>query len=239
VAQLYPQAPRTILVAFYDMHGLQWDYSFPRSPHGKIQRHTEENNILNPCQFGFRTRHRTTLQFVRLTDHVTLNFNNMFTAAVFLDTAKAFDTTWHPSLLYELSELHFSSSLIKLNSFLSHRKYRVTVEGEVSTPLNIRTGLPQGSVLSPTLHSLCINDKAQTLGVYLALFADDTCLYSTDREEGYVIRKLQRGEWSRAASAGTLRLMWRRLGPSTSPISVHQSKLFLHLRECKFPSQTT
>jgi hypothetical protein len=23
-----------ILVAFYDMHGLQWDYSFPRSPHG-------------------------------------------------------------------------------------------------------------------------------------------------------------------------------------------------------------
>jgi len=25
-----------ILVAFYDMHGLQWDYSFPRSPHGDI-----------------------------------------------------------------------------------------------------------------------------------------------------------------------------------------------------------
>jgi hypothetical protein len=24
-----------ILVAFYDMHGLQWDYSFPRSPHGE------------------------------------------------------------------------------------------------------------------------------------------------------------------------------------------------------------
>jgi hypothetical protein len=25
-----------ILVAFYDMHGLQWDYSFPRSPHGEL-----------------------------------------------------------------------------------------------------------------------------------------------------------------------------------------------------------
>jgi hypothetical protein len=26
----------TILIAFYDMHGLQWDYSFPRSPHGEL-----------------------------------------------------------------------------------------------------------------------------------------------------------------------------------------------------------
>jgi hypothetical protein len=42
----------------------------------------------------------TTLQCMRLTDHVTLNFNNMSTAAVFLDTEKAFDTTWHNVLLY-------------------------------------------------------------------------------------------------------------------------------------------
>jgi hypothetical protein len=27
-----------ILVAFYDMHGLQWDYSFPRSPHGDLEQ---------------------------------------------------------------------------------------------------------------------------------------------------------------------------------------------------------
>jgi hypothetical protein len=29
--------PQPILVAFYDMHGLQWDYSFPRSPHGECK----------------------------------------------------------------------------------------------------------------------------------------------------------------------------------------------------------
>jgi hypothetical protein len=33
----------------------------------------------------------------------------------------------------------------------------------------------------------------QTSGVYLGLFADDTCKYATDRKEGYVLRKLQRG----------------------------------------------
>jgi hypothetical protein len=32
-----------ILVAFYDMHGLQWDYSFPRSPHG--DQFTYPNNV--------------------------------------------------------------------------------------------------------------------------------------------------------------------------------------------------
>jgi hypothetical protein len=38
-----------------------------------------------------------------------------------------------------------------------------------------------------------IDDTPQTLGVYLALFANDMCLYSTDHEEGYVLRKLQCG----------------------------------------------
>jgi hypothetical protein len=38
-----------------------------------------------------------------------------------------------------------------------------------------------------------INDAPQTPGVYLALFADDTCLYATDRKEGFVVTKFQRG----------------------------------------------
>jgi hypothetical protein len=33
----------------------------------------------------------------------------------------------------------------------------------------------------------------KTPGAYLGLFADDTCIYATDRKEGYVLRKLQRG----------------------------------------------
>jgi hypothetical protein len=51
-----------------------------------VQRHIEERDVLKASQFGFRARHSTTLQCVRLTDHVTLKFNNnMSTAAVFLD----------------------------------------------------------------------------------------------------------------------------------------------------------
>jgi hypothetical protein len=65
-----------------------------------FQKHIEERGLLNAKQFGFRARHSTTLKCMRLTDHVTLNFNNkMSTAAVFLDIEKAFDTTWHHGLL--------------------------------------------------------------------------------------------------------------------------------------------
>jgi hypothetical protein len=60
-------------------------------------------------------------------------------------------------------------------------------------PREIQAGVPQGSVLSPTLYSLYINDAPQSPGVHLALFADGTCFFTTGRKEGYVLRKLERG----------------------------------------------
>jgi hypothetical protein len=88
-----------------------------------VQRHIEEKGSLNASQFGFRARHSMTLQCMGLTDHVTLNFNSKSsTAAVFLDIEKAFDTTWHPGLIYKLSKLEFSTSLIKLNKLISLAK---------------------------------------------------------------------------------------------------------------------
>jgi hypothetical protein len=58
-----------------------------------VQRHTEERGLFNACQFVFCARHSTTLQHMKLMEHVTLNFNNNLSiAAVFLDTEKAFGT---------------------------------------------------------------------------------------------------------------------------------------------------
>jgi len=51
----------------------------------------------------------------------------------------------------------------------------------------------QLSVLVPNFYSLYINNTPQTPGVYLALFADGTGMYTTNRKEGYVLRKMQRG----------------------------------------------
>jgi hypothetical protein len=128
-----------------------------------FQKHIEGKGMLNASQFGFRARHSTTLQCMRLTDHVTLNFSNKIsTAAVFLDIEKAFDTTWHSGLLYKLSKLEFSTNLIKLiGSFLSNRKFSVSVVGEMSTPREMQAGVTQGSVWSPTLFNMFINDASE------------------------------------------------------------------------------
>jgi hypothetical protein len=88
----------------------------------------------------------------------------MFTTTVFLDVEKAFDTTWHPGLLHELSDLHLSPSLIKLfSSLFSNRKFRVVVEGELPTSRDMQVGIPQVSVVIPTLYSL-IYDTPQSQG---------------------------------------------------------------------------
>jgi hypothetical protein len=124
----------------------------------------------------------------------------MPTAAVFLNIEKAFDTTWHPGLLHKLPEIKFSTSLIKLiSSCLSQRKFRVSVDFENYTPRYMQAGIPQGSVLSPILHNLYINDTPETYGVNLALFADENCLYATERKEVFVLRKIQHGLYSMAA----------------------------------------
>jgi hypothetical protein len=57
----------------------------------------------------------------------------------------------------------------------------------MSTPRIMQAGLTQGSVLSPTLFNMYINDTPQTIGLHLALFADDTCL--CDRTQGLCPKK--------------------------------------------------
>jgi hypothetical protein len=104
-----------------------------------VHRHIAERDLLSASQFGFHGHHRTTLQYMRLTDHATLNFNNSIcTAAVFLDIETAFDKTLHTGLLYKLNKLKFLPNLIKfIHSFQSERRIVVSVEGDTYTPKEI------------------------------------------------------------------------------------------------------
>jgi hypothetical protein len=91
-----------------------------------LKKHIDGKGLLNARQFGFRARHRTTLQCMRLAEHVTLHFNNkMSTTAVFFELEKAFDTTWHTGLPYNLSKLEFSISFISSFCHRENSKFRL------------------------------------------------------------------------------------------------------------------
>jgi len=111
-----------------------------------------------------------------------------------------------PWFAIQTIKLLFSSRLIRLiSSFLSNRKFKVMVEGELSSPQDKQAEVLQSSVLAPTLYgvySLYIYYTPQTPGVYLALFADDTYMYNVYIQQGYVLRQLQRGLTSKKSWCG-------------------------------------
>ena len=65
-----------------------------------------------------------------------------------------------------------------LNDFLTNRKQRVVLNGQCSSWVDIRAGVPQGSILGPLLFLIYVNDLPDGLKSECKLFADDTSLFS-------------------------------------------------------------
>jgi hypothetical protein len=140
-----------------------------------------ENQILINQQFGFRSKHSTTQQVLRITETVSLRFNeNKSTAMTLLDIEKAFDSVWHDALLHKLHSNGFPMYQIKMIvSFLENRVSYVAVNGKNSEKYDVPAGVPQGSPLSPFLFNIFINDIPIPKHCKAATFADDTALISS------------------------------------------------------------
>lgn len=140
----------------------------------------EEHNIMNKEQFGFRSHHSTTAQLTRICDFTTDNFNkNLYTGVMLFDIEKAFDTMWHNGLIYKMIQKKFPNYIIKfIISYLSNRIFTVQIKNSLSDEKIINCGVPQGSVLGPILYTLYISDITTTANTNLALYADDTAIYT-------------------------------------------------------------
>ena len=65
-----------------------------------------------------------------------------------------------------------------IKELLSCRKQRVLLNGRYSSWVDVKVGVPEGSVLGPWLFSIYINDLPNGLNSNVKFFADDTSLFS-------------------------------------------------------------
>ncbi len=121
----------------------------------KIHKHLSVSSFLSNRQYGFH-KGRFTDDFLAFISNFWSSFLSSFgeTFAVSLNMAKAFDRVWDKSLLFKLPSYRLYPSLFTfILSFISDRSVSAVVDGHCSSPKTINSGVPQGSVLSPTLLS--------------------------------------------------------------------------------------
>lgn len=146
----------------------------------RLKSHLYFNNIINDNQFGFRVNNSTSDAIVQFLDECYNSINSKnHILAVFLDLSKAFDTIDHNILKFKLYHTGIRGTLLDwFCSYLTSRKQRVTFNSAKSDYKTLSSGVPQGSVLAPTLFLIYINDMIKCSdNLKFVQFADDTTIY--------------------------------------------------------------
>ncbi|MGL4677181.1 MAG: reverse transcriptase domain-containing protein, partial [Brevinema sp.] len=161
----------------------------------RLTWYLEINNILSPDQYGLRKQRSTTDSLFRLTNEIQKGFTtNMQTIAVFFDIEKAYDTVDHQMLLNNIKNIGIQGKmLLFLEDFLKERILKVRIGNVHSSSFVVKTGIPQGSVLSVTLFAIAINNITNIIPkpIKISLFVDDIVIFNSGYDAVSVTTKLQ------------------------------------------------
>ena len=144
-----------------------------------LLNHLSESGLLNDAQHGFLPKRSRTSQLLEVMEDWSGAIEDGEPVDVaYLDFAKAFDSVPHKRLLGKLHAYGIRGRLLDwIAAFLLDRRQRVVIQGSKSEWAPVTSGIPQGSVLGPTLFTLFVNGMPQQVSSCVKLFADDTKLY--------------------------------------------------------------
>ena len=142
--------------------------------------HLVTNNLLSPYQFGFcKGRSCVTQLLSTINNWFEFLDDNVPVDAIYLDFQKAFDTVPHKRLLCKLKGYGIDGNLLNwIGDFLSGRTQHVSINNQSSNKVSVSSGVPQGSVLGPSLFIYFINDLPDFCDSLINIFADDTKVYT-------------------------------------------------------------
>ena len=147
--------------------------------HGHLVSYLEDQNLLSRYQYGFQ-RNRSTIGVIyKLLERVNLNMDRRIpTLVTYIDFRKAFDCVQFDTLL---DKPDLGEGILKwIRNYLVNRQQKVIANGITSTVLDIKQGVPQGSILGPLLYLIYADDLHAIIKICgYAFYADDTVVYST------------------------------------------------------------
>ena len=150
---------------------------FEKILYKRMKSFINDQEILNPSQYGFREKHSTQHAIIDIVNTIQTNMDKrLFSCGVFIDLKKAFDTVDHAILLDKLNHYGFRGIINKwFSSYLQGRTQTTQIGSYISERTVTSCGVPQGSVLGPLLFLLYVNDITSCSNkLTFYLFADDT-----------------------------------------------------------------
>ena len=160
---------------------------FEKAFSSQITSFLEREQLLSASQFGYRKPISTIDAILKSTEQIRLELNKKKkVTGAFLDLSKAFDSINHKILLRRLENIGFDKHATNLiENYLSKRTQRVVLNGIESDWINLKRGVPEGTILGPLLFNIYVNDLAKIVeeDCTVVQYADDTFLFTSDTDE--------------------------------------------------------
>ena len=150
---------------------------FERLVKNEMVFYLSRNQLYNETQHGFRKNRSTQTNLIEYYESLLHQLEcNQVVDSIYLDFSKAFDKCDHGIILDKLSALGIAGKLLRwIEDFLRNRQQMVVIKGHKSDPVQVTSGVPQGSVLGPLLFLVLIYDITEGITTsILTSFADDT-----------------------------------------------------------------
>ena len=159
----------------------------------RLEYTLNKTNSIPKEQAGFRKKRSTTEHLYNLTSHIKTTLKKKRQVlAVFFDIKRAFDTVWHRKLLQKLQVLGYSGHFYQYIKNFLERTITVRVNSTRSTTRTLTCGVPQGTVLAPTLFNILLADLPMHMATqehsvnkpHTSQFADDLALWKQYKMTG-------------------------------------------------------